>query len=205
MQSIVVGLLSQTVFPPKIRILLLLGWLLIGNNSIAQTVEKVEGVAIAPDSTPVHSPKKAALMSAALPGLGQVYNRKYWKVPLDYAMAGGLVYWAITSRSKYLLNRESYRSRVDTAYSGIDHFPTESNASLREEMERTQKNMELAIILTGVVYIAQIVDAAVDAHLRYFDVSDNLSMRIKPSLIPIAQSSGRFGTFTGISIQFSLR
>jgi hypothetical protein len=172
----------------------------------AQNIDSLQGVAVVKDTSRLkHSPKKAALLSAALPGLGQIYNKKYWKVPLYYALGGGLVFWALNSRSLYLQNRESYRSRVDTTFTGTDYFPTESNAALREEMERTQKNMELAIILTGVIYIAQIVDAAVDAHLKYFDVSENLSMRIKPALIPVVQSRGNMTPHAALSIQFHFK
>lgn len=191
---------------PLLPILICMASIGISASTIfGQSLKAVEGVTASTDTALKHSPKKAAFYSAVLPGLGQIYNKKYWKIPVYYGIGGGLVFWAISSNKQYQLYRETYRSRVDTAFTGTDHFPNESNAGLREEMERHQKNRELAIILTGVVYIAQIVDAAVDAHLRYFDVSENLSMRLKPSMQLNLAKSGYLHAYPTITLQMTRR
>ena len=88
---------------------------------------------------------------------------------------------------EYNKYRESYITRVnfekDSTYIGPDHFPTISNAGLQSESERTQKNYELAAVGFALVYALQIVDAAVDAHLKTFDVSDDLSLSVRPTLM----------------------
>ncbi len=130
-----------------------------------------------------HSPKKAAVLSAILPGAGQVYNQKYWKVPLIYAVGGGLVYLSVNSYKQYNLYRDSYIATIDTNSDKTNHFPNINASGLESEMRRHQRNMELAIAGAALVYLLQIVDATVDAHLKYFDVSDNLSLSFRPSIM----------------------
>ncbi|MBD77656.1 MAG: hypothetical protein CL840_01790 [Crocinitomicaceae bacterium] len=133
-----------------------------------------------------HSPKKAALFSAIIPGGGQVYNKKYWKVPVIYAVGFGMAYLVSYNYGQYQLYRESLETRVNQENmdsSGTDHFPTISKEGLRTESQRFQKNYELAIVGVALVYILQIVDASVDAHFKTFDVSDDLSMSVRPSIM----------------------
>jgi len=135
----------------------------------------------------IHSPKKAAILSAIIPGAGQVYNKKYWKLPLIYGAGLGMVYIFTVNYKEYNRYRDSYITRVnfekDSTYSGPDHFPTISNSGLQSESERTQKNYELAAVGIALVYALQIVDAAVDAHLKTFDVSDDLSLSVRPTIM----------------------
>ena len=131
----------------------------------------------------IHSSKKAALLSAIIPGGGQVYNKKYWKIPLIYGAGIGLKY------------RDSYITRIsaakDSSYVGPDYFENISNSGLQSESERTQKNYELAAVGIVLVYALQIVDATVDAHLKTFDVSDDLSLGIRPAVIGNPYSMAR--------------
>ncbi|UTW60865.1 hypothetical protein KFE98_12610 [bacterium SCSIO 12741] len=129
-----------------------------------------------------HSPKKAAILSAVIPGGGQIYNQKYWKVPLIYAVGGGLVYLSINSYNQYNRYRDSYIATIDSTSDKTNHFPNINASGLESEMRRHQRNMELAIAGVALVYLLQIVDATVDAHLKYFDVSDNLSLSFRPSV-----------------------
>lgn len=131
----------------------------------------------------IHSPKKAAIFSAILPGAGQVYNKKYWKVPLVYGVGLGMAYIISTNYRDYEKYRESYITRIDTNSTGTDYFPFISNSGLQSEIERTQKNYELAVVGIALVYVLQIVDATVDAHLKTFDVSDDLSLAIRPAIL----------------------
>lgn len=130
----------------------------------------------------LHSPKKAAIFSAIIPGAGQVYNKKYWKVPVIYILGGGLVYLVSSNYNEYQRYRTTYIARVDSNSSHTDQFPFMSNAGVQSEMERYQKNYELAAVGVALVYILQVVDASVDAHLSSFNVSDDLSLRIRPTI-----------------------
>lgn len=135
----------------------------------------------------VHSPKKASIYSAVLPGLGQAYNKKYWKIPIIYAGFGTLFYFISVNGSEYREFKEAYNIVYagDTAEYFNNAYVVRYNANLdqlREGRNYYRRNLELTYILTGVLYILNIIDASVDAHLYDFDISEDLSMRIEPSL-----------------------
>ncbi|RYY90029.1 MAG: hypothetical protein EOO15_04245 [Chitinophagaceae bacterium] len=146
----------------------------------------------------VHSPRKAAIRSAILPGLGQIYNRKYWKLPLVYAAIGiptGLFIYNLTwyKRTRYAYN---VLATKDTANFGNVHPQLQSyitfNAlgnlqNLRNEFRRDVDYSALFII---VMWGLQVVDASVDAHLKTFDVSPDLSLRFKGGYSEMAGTNG---------------
>jgi hypothetical protein len=135
------------------------------------------------DTIPKHSPAKATLLSAVVPGLGQAYNKKYWKIPLVYAAIGASLYFAIDQRNKFEDFKSAYAKRVDNDPLTVDtKYKLYSNNDLLNSIDFHRKNRDLLFVLTGVAYALQIVDAAVDAHLYYFDVSDNLSASIRPNV-----------------------
>lgn len=139
-----------------------------------------------------HSPVTATLLSAVVPGLGQVYNRKYWKVPVVY---GGLItagYFLKMNRDLYREKRTSYIAAADTDSTTISNsnLPVEGLASY---MEYYRKQMEISYIALGLVYVLNIVDATVDAHLFTFDVSDDLSLRIMPEIHSFSNKEGYAG------------
>jgi hypothetical protein len=149
-----------------------------------------------------HSPAKAAILSAALPGLGQAYNKKYWKIPIVYAGFAGLGFWVGKNVKNYRTYRDAYALRLDGDSLTIDRFENELSAQdIKVYKDFYKRNLDLSIILTAVWYALNIVDAAVDAHLFEFDVSDNLSMRVEP----VMQYHGRNNNFTGMKIQFALK
>lgn len=145
-----------------------------------------------------HSPVRASVYSAILPGAGQIYNRKYWKVPVIYAAFAGLGYLAKWNDDRYDTYRTAYRFRVDGNPETVDGF-TEvySDNDLKLLRDYYRRNRDLSLIFAGLVYVLNIVDASVDAHLFYFDVSDNLSLNISPSVIPYRRSA-----LTGINLGF---
>jgi TM2 domain-containing membrane protein YozV len=146
----------------------------------------------------IHSPVKASLLSAALPGAGQFYNRKYWKVPVIYAAFGGLGYLAKWNDNRYRTYRNAYRLRIDGDPSTTDDFTNlYSDNDLKLLRDYYRRNRDLTLIFTGLVYVLNIVDASVDAHLFYFDISDNLSLHIAPSLSPY-QPAPSAGIFFGL-------
>ncbi len=128
-----------------------------------------------------HSPRKAALMSTFLPGLGQAYNRQYYKIPILYAGLATLTYFYINNNNNFKSYRDEYLHRIngDTALFNPS-YKNYSTTSIQKLREYYQNNLELTVIIGVVVYLLNIVDASVYAHLFSFDVSDNLTLGIKP-------------------------
>lgn len=150
-----------------------------------------------------HSPTKATLMSVALPGLGQIYNRKYWKVPIIYAGFGVLTYFIITNTDEYLNYTCAYIESSNGVTTGnysdlVNKYSTDVLLSQREYYRR---NMEISFLLTALWYTLNILDATVDAHLYTFNISDKLTMRIEPTIQPIGDITKQAGGFK-LSLHF---
>lgn len=131
-----------------------------------------------------HSPRKATLLSTVLPGAGQYYNKKYWKIPVIYAGFAGMAYLVHFNNTRYQDYKEAYVIRVDEDPSTTDQYVDQySNEDLVTLKNYYRRNRDLSYIIAGLIYVLNIIDASVDAHLIYFDVSDNLSLNIQPSVI----------------------
>lgn len=160
--------------------------LLSADYSFAQKKVKDVAVTEASDTTVVkkkHSPFKATIMSTALPGLGQIYNGKWWKVPIIYGAFGGLIYSSVFNDLKCRTFRSAYLLRVDDDPATVDEFDgVYSDANLRELVDFYQRNRDLSLVFTGVFYALNIIDASVDAHLKDFDVSDDLTLKVRPTI-----------------------
>ncbi len=138
------------------------------------------------------APSKAAFYSAVLPGLGQIYNRRYWKVPIVYAAIGTGVYTYIYNDDLYNRFRDAFKRRragftddefYDLNNSGIvPGSPDFSDQALQDAQERYQRDRDLALLITIALYALNIIDANVDAHLKQFNVDQNLSMDFRPYL-----------------------
>lgn len=125
----------------------------------------------------VLAPAKAAFYSAVFPGMGQIYNKKYWKVPLVYGALGTTIYFYINNNKKYHLYRDAYKQRLE----GLpDDYAYLDNSRLIAAQKFYQNNRDLSALLTGLFYILNILDANVDAHLMQFNVNDKLT--VKPDL-----------------------
>ena len=132
------------------------------------------------------APSKAAFYSAILPGLGQIYNKRYWKLPIVYGALGAGVYFYIDNNNNYNRYRTAYKSRLagfvndefyDLDGSGIvPGTPDVSDKALRDAQNFYQGQRDLALLLTVAMYVLNIVDANVDAHLRQFNISEDLSL-----------------------------
>ena len=132
-------------------------------------------------------PKKAALYSAILPGAGQVYTKKYWKVPVIY---GGLItsaYYINESNDLYQLYKSTYLNRLDGDFNDNLNY---SDSDLRTLTEHYRRNREVSALLFTLTYILNIVDASVNAHLFDYDVSENLSLHIQPVYFSKENASG---------------
>ena len=138
------------------------------------------------------APSKAAFYSAVLPGLGQVYNKRYWKVPIVYAVLGLGVYsykynddyydrfrTAFKSRQAGFTDDEFYDINGDNA-EGAD--PDLDMDDLERQQENFQRDRDLALVITIAMYALNIIDANVDAHLKQFNVNEDLSLDVRPYL-----------------------
>lgn len=150
------------------------------------------GVETAPDTAIIkkvsggHNPRKAALFSAVLPGLGQIYNGKYWKVPIIYGAIAGLGYAVVLSNDQYQLFRrariaEQNNIREENPLRGIMNGRYERIDPLTLAVDGFRRNRDFVIILLAGLYGLQIMDAIVDAHLIEFDVNEDLALRLQPS------------------------
>lgn len=121
------------------------------------------------------APAKAAFYSAVVPGLGQVYNKKYWKVPLVYGAIGASIYYYTLNNARYQSYRNAYKDRLagipNTDYAYLD------NARLIQAQQFYQRNRDLSLMCAIGFYVLNIIDANVDAHLGQFNVNDNLSFK----------------------------
>jgi hypothetical protein len=145
----------------------------------------------------LHSPKKAALMSALLPGLGQIYNRKYWKLGIIYPVMGGVVYGFGFNHKNFKVYRDALRIRYDDDPTTIDQFSLYSDDRIVTMKNYYQRYRDLCVIGFAAVYLLQVIDAAVDAHLYYFDVGPDLSLEWSPTY-----HASTYGTEIGAQMRF---
>jgi hypothetical protein len=137
-----------------------------------------------------HNPRKAVFMSAIVPGLGQVYNKKYWKVPIIYGAGGAFVYYLGYYQDKYTKFRTALAHGEKGKKYLIDGREYEYGLlSTGQNVYRRYRDLN-ALGITA-IYFLNIVDAMIDAHFFYYDVSDNLTMHIQPAVFnnPGATSS----------------
>ncbi|WP_438422594.1 DUF5683 domain-containing protein [Aquimarina macrocephali] len=123
------------------------------------------------------APARAAFYSAVLPGLGQAYTKKYWKIPIVYAALGTGIYFYIDNNNKYNRFRDIYKRRL--AGFTDDEFPNITNDQLISLQERFRRDKELSLLITVGVYLLNIVDANVTAHLLQYNVTEDLSFKPK--------------------------
>lgn len=131
-------------------------------------------------------PNRAALMSAVLPGSGQIYNRKYWKAPLAWIGLGITAYLAVDFYNQTDMygkaventrNGNASKNKIDYKGYNLQRLSENQLSTLQDDARR---NMYMNIAIFSAVYALNIVDAYVDAHLKEFDVNDNLSFKVKP-------------------------
>jgi hypothetical protein len=138
----------------------------------------------------IPSPRKALILSAVLPGAGQAYNRRYWKIPLIYIGAGILGYNIQNFYGRYVIFRDAFIAKQKYDEFILDRYYPQFEATdpQRNDLEFMRRNrnqfrrfFELNIILSGVLYALNIVDANVDAHLRGFQIGDK-GLSLTPAL-----------------------
>lgn len=156
----------------------------LGNTSVFSQV-KTDAVLVAKDTLKSNdidplTPAKAAFYSAILPGLGQAYNKKYWKIPLVYGAIGTSLYFYSDSNKKYNQYRDAYKRRLE-GYTD-DQFSYLDKNRLIAGQKFYQRNRDLSALFVVAFYVLNIIDANVDAALIQFNVNENLS--VKPVIYP---------------------
>jgi len=185
----------------------------ISNDSLKVTVpvKKVQ-----------RSPKKASIYAALFPGLGQIYNKKYWKLPIVYGGYAGLIYVLGWNNNNYKDYFQGYR--IIAQYSSAASLKPDErlfldnlikNPSIRLENASTftyvtdqlksgknfyRRNRDLTIICIAALHVLSIIDASVDANLFDFDISDDISMRIEPT--PVNLGNQNLGLGFNLAIHF---
>lgn len=153
------------------------------------------------EDTLKHSPRTATLRSALLPGLGQAYNEKYWKIPVIYGGLAASVYFIDRNGGSYRRYRQALIDRHDPnrtdPFEGI--YTEQQLNSLKDTYRRWRDYSYIGLIA---VYVLQVVDANVDAHLYDFDVGDDLSLRMRPWSGGGAASGIRTSSGVSLSLHF---
>ena len=157
---------------------------IIGTVSLFAQVKK-DTVLVVKDTTAIPeidplTPAKAAFYSAILPGLGQAYNKKYWKIPLVYGAIGTSLYFYIDNNKKYNQYRDAYKRRLE-GYND-DNYQFLDDSRLIAGQKFYQRNRDLSALFVVGFYVLNIIDANVDAALIQFNVNERLSMR--PEIYP---------------------
>lgn len=142
-------------------------------------------------------PKRSAFYSILFPGLGQINNRQYWKLPIVYGLLGAGVYFFQDNLKNYNRFRRIYINRKNLIFN--DDYPYYDLQQIQNERDYYKKFLDITVLLTAVGYGLQIMDANVFAHLKGFDISDDISLQMKPSFqtTPLGISPGM-----GIALKF---
>lgn len=166
---------------------LILLWILssITSNLKAQETSDVLNFTNAQilDQTPIDplAPSRAAFYSAIVPGLGQIFNKKYWKLPIVYGAIGTPLYFYFDNHSKYKDYRNEYKKRLKGIVNTDDPiFGKLDNDRVIQGQRFYQRNRDLSLVITAGFYILNIVDANIDAHLMQFNINDKLT--VQPAL-----------------------
>ena len=206
----------EALFVHKALLLLLIGFIFIQPIS-GQVKPVVDSLALHPkltlskkvsDTTIIkkHSPRKATYLSLIFPGLGQIYNHKYWKLPIVYGGFGTIAYFFKSNHSEYIKFRDAYNFVTTT---GTENLPPVNDYVTRYNRNSTlllsgrdyyRRNLELTYIAAGVLYALVAVDAQVDAQFFNFEISDDLTLNVKPF---VQQPSKLIPGVAGVSLCFS--
>lgn len=137
---------------------------------------------------PEHSPRKATIRSAMVPGWGQAYNKKYWKIPIVYGALGTAAGFFIYNRKEYIDARDAYRNMMDGDNTNNNlikpKFQPVDPEAVRQYRIAVRQYVDYSVLAFIILWGLNVVDATVDGHLKAFEVNDNLSLHINPSYSP---------------------
>ncbi|MEQ8705940.1 MAG: DUF5683 domain-containing protein [Phaeodactylibacter sp.] len=128
------------------------------------------------------SPRKAAILALAIPGGGQIYNKRWWKLPLVYGAVVGMGLTIDYNQSNYRRLRDALELKRDTMEHEFSGTSIDNERALRSLRDEFDKNTQMAYVGMFLVYTLQALEAFVDAHLKSFDIDDDIGMEIKPTL-----------------------
>mgnify|MGYP003988765067 CR=1 FL=1 len=153
------------------------------HNAEADTPATIEDTTVL-ERPSERNPKRAALLSLAIPGLGQAYNKKYLKIPVVYAALGTAGYFFVSNRLEYAKLKAAYVQDSENTTGDFSEYHDlgYTLVDIQAAAEQYQTWSEYAGVAIFAVYALQVIDATVDAHLFYFDVDDDLSLNIQPKL-----------------------
>jgi hypothetical protein len=146
------------------------------------------------DSAILKRPKIAAYLAAALPGLGQIYNKNYWKLPILYGGGAALAYFINWNNNKY----HQYSQAMADKRNGVttNLLATAPEDNLQRGIDYYRRYRDFVMIFVGGLYLIQIVDAHVEAHLENFDITEDLSLRLRPFI----EDSEYMNRYVGLGI-----
>ena len=157
------------------------------STQVKETVKTIPFIPIADNEYNPLSPAKAAFYSAILPGMGQIYNKKYWKAPVVWGAMGTSIYFYVTNNKEYDRYRTAFKIReagLQDEFTNDDGSIIISRNGLISAQKSLKKNRDLSLLTTVLLYVLQIVEASVNAHLLQFNTNDNISL--SPMITPDA-------------------
>jgi hypothetical protein len=169
------------------------------NDSIPLKYDKeVEKKSFVANPYDANAPAKAAFFSAILPGLGQAYNKSYWKIPLVYAGLGTTLFFYFDNNSKYNDYRDAYKRRL-AGYEDDQFFGFLTDENLIQGQKQFREFRDISLLLSIGMYILNIIDANVEAHLNQFSITEDLTLR--PSHIQnFSNGQNSFGVSLSLKI-----
>ena len=165
-----------------------------GGPHLQQSASEIDSAQLKPHKFQPN-PKKAGLYSAIVPGLGQFYNRQYWKVPVIYAGLAVAGYFFIDNLNNYQSFRLAYIGRINNPYPTDKYVKTYTTDQLNQLQNDYSKYLNLTVLFTGIGYGLQVVEAITAAHLKNFDISRDLSIKVRPVIFPNAAGLGIVANF----------
>lgn len=201
------------------KLLLISAFILTFSGSGINQLHAQDTTAIRPLPPPpvkeMHSPHKATIYAMVLPGLGQAYNKKYWKIPIVYAGFGTLAYFIHFNNKNYQELKTAYEWASVTSKTIFpptppnlfDSIPPPPNdwaknyteAQILEGREYYRRNLEISVIATSAWYLLTVVDAVVDAHFFDYDINEDLTLKVNPWM-PITASSQPYRFSGGLNV-----
>lgn len=186
----------------KLQILIVL--LVVTSCSLSATAQNAEGATLntekkvtnAQDTTLSKrtkwqpNPKKAGLYAALIPGLGQVYNRQYWKLPIVYGGLAVAGYLVVFNSNEYNTYRKAYIGRINNPYPTDEYVGVYNTEQLKQIQDDYNRSLNMSVLFASVGYLVQVLDAITAAHLRNFDISRDISMQMRPVVTPLGGGIG---------------